>query len=206
MEYHKCICERYTIVTPHTKSVGGEPRWLPVNNIKPSTTMAKNIFSDDNYQDFDLAMNWSGKGIALSDISLHLFPKTDKNPNDLIGVSVKGKATRNIYGPVDPETGEAMLLVEQGKYIYSTLFPRCLPDDIAKWGTITEKDGKKVFTPKVKIVNCDYRIGALIDDDGELVLDTNGNKIWGNPKVLGVYIEGKKDIVPLGTEPVPFNG
>lgn len=170
--------------------------------------MAKNIFSEDNYQDFDLAMNWSGKGIRLTDISLHLFPKTEKNPYDLIGVTILGKATRNIYGPVDPETGEAMLLVEQGKYINSTMFPRNLPGDIAKWGTITEKDGKKVFTPKFKIVNCDYRIGALINDEGELVLDANGNKIWGAPKVFKVYVEGKEDGIALGSndEPVPFNG
>lgn len=170
--------------------------------------MAKNIFSEENYQDFDLAMNWTGKGIMLTDISLHLFPATDKNPNALVGVSIEGKATRNIYGPVDPETGEATLLVEMGKYIHSTMFPRNLPGDIAKWGTVTEKDGKKVFTPKFKIVNCDYRIGALINDDGELVLDANGNKIWGAPKVLKVYVEGKDEPISLGSydEPVPFNG
>lgn len=202
------MSDGYSSVTPHAKSVGGEPRWLPVNNFKSYTTMAKNMFSEENYKDFTLSMNWESKGIEIKDIALHLFPKTDKNPQDLVGIAVTGRATRNIYGPVDPTTGECVVLVEAGQHIHTTMFPRNLPGDIAQWGTIETKDDKKVFTPKVKVVDCDYRIGTLIDDDNNKVLDANGNPIWGQPKVFAVYVAGQEKPIALGSndKPVPFNG
>ena len=204
-----CVRERYTASTPHTKSVGGEPRWLSVNNLKNCTTMAKkNFYTEENYKDYNLSENWDGKGITVENIALHLFPKTDKNPQDLIGISVEGVAHRDIGGGIDVETGELIKpIVEKGEIIRCTMFPRNLPGNISDYGTVAEKDGKKVFTPKVKIVDARYRIGALVDDEGNYKLDPNGNLQWGAPKVRFVKTaDGKTINIGSNDEPVPFNG
>ena len=178
-------------------------------NFKIINIMAKNFYVEENYREFYLKENWTKKGIRIKKIALHLFPKTDDNPNDLIGIQITGCPSENV---VDYTTGE--VLVEAGEAIHPVIFPRNLPGKDWKkvFGAVEEKDGKKVFTPKFTPLDAFYRIGQRRDEDGNPLYDAAGNPIWGNPKLIEVLVSvdenGVENWLHIGSddEPVPFNG